>query len=105
MAFFGIIRANSFTGFYPPPFYAIMTKILLFAKGASKMTQDQITHLCEETSETVRREIESQMFTWQLDLVTGDAAEASYKVMQRYIKEFVVLSLSKVLGAIYAEKK
>ncbi|MDR1204354.1 MAG: hypothetical protein LBL26_02595 [Peptococcaceae bacterium] len=69
------------------------------------MTQDQITQLCKKNAEAIHQEIESQMFTWQLDLTTGDAAEASYKVMQRYVEEFVVLSLSRALGAIYAEKK
>jgi hypothetical protein len=69
------------------------------------MTQEQISQLCKETSESIRHEVESQMPTWQLGLVTGDAAEASYKVMQRYVEEYVTLSLSKVLSAMYAEKK
>lgn len=68
------------------------------------MTQEEISALCLELSKSVRKEVESEMFTWQLDLTTGDAAEASYKVMMRYIDEYVAAFVSKVLAVVLQAK-
>jgi hypothetical protein len=68
------------------------------------VTQEEISALCLELSKSVRKEVESEMFTWQLDLTTGDAAEASYKVMMRYIDEYVAAFVSKVLAVVLQAK-
>jgi hypothetical protein len=69
------------------------------------VTQEEINTLCLNLSKSVRKEVESEMFTWQLDLTTGDAAEASYKVMMRYIDEYVTAFVSKALAIVLQAKQ
>ena len=68
------------------------------------MTKDQINTLCLDLAKSIQRSVEEEMPTWHLDLTTGDAAEASYKVMMQYINEYVRLYVTEVVTALLADE-
>ena len=69
------------------------------------MDKNQINSLCHDLTNSIEKQLEREMPTWHLDLTTGDAAEASYKVTMKYIHEYVRLYVSEALAAVLSEKK
>ena len=68
------------------------------------MDKNHISSICQALSVSIEKQLEDDMPTWHLDLTTGDAAEASYKVTMKYIHEYVRLYVSEALAAVLAEK-